>query len=130
MSATTDKRPPELPDEFFDWLGSPMVRVVASYDHRYGQWEALAEDYRVASMGPTEVAAIRDLEGLLTARLLAYYEKGIAWEKTLRPQPRRRKLWNALRSIVARAAHQRRPFPVVEIAQIFIDRPRSRARAI
>ncbi len=109
MSATQDK--PKV-DPFWEWVDSPFIRVAAT--RRHGQWYAVAEDFRIAGGGATEADAYRDLAKLVFAYLRDCQREGMDYWDTMRRIPRRRKLWNVVRSAVARLLRGRSPQPFAE----------------
>jgi hypothetical protein len=109
MSTTTATR---QADPFFEWLESPFVRVAGFRKH--GQWYAVAEDYNIAGMGPTEEAAYRDVAVLVEAYLRSCYRQGLTYKDSWRRVSRIKKLLYALRSTLARALRDRAPAPLAE----------------
>lgn len=109
MSTVTATTPA---DPFLDWLESPFIRVAGL--RRHGQWYAIAEDYNIAGMGPTEEAAYLDVAVLVDAYLRSCHREGLSYREAWRRVPRRKKLMNVLRSTLARALRERAPAPLAE----------------
>lgn len=109
MSTTTASR---QTDPFLDWLESPFIRVAGFRKH--GQWYAVAEDYSIAGMCPTEEAAYRDMSALVEAYLRSCHREGLSYRDSKRRAPRTKKLVYVLGSMLARALRHRAPAPLAE----------------
>jgi hypothetical protein len=82
-SPTAQWEPPA--DDFAAWLGSPLVRV--SLIRQHDQWYAVAKDFGIAGVGPTQQAARASAASVLLAYLRACHADGRPFEQTLRRRP-------------------------------------------
>jgi hypothetical protein len=90
MPASTDWAASTTREDFRDWLPAFSVRTVVG--RRFGQWYAVATDFRLAGMGASEQEAKEDLSGLLEAYLRSFYVQGRPFVETVRPMSARTKL--------------------------------------
>jgi hypothetical protein len=94
-------------DPFLQWLDSEFIRVAAHRKH--DQWYAIAEDFDIVGMGPTEAAAHREVAGLVEAYLRSFHRDGLRYRDAWRPVPLRLRLRNMLVGLIARGLQ---PTPV------------------
>ena len=97
MSTIADRHSSsEARDRFLEWLDDPFLRV--AFTHRHGQWYALAMDFNVASAGDTELAAFRDLAGLVEAYLRDSHDRGRTYQQSVRRVPLALRTWITISS--------------------------------
>jgi hypothetical protein len=70
--------------QFAAWLGG-MSKFVVRRTRKHGQWYSVAQDFLVAGVGTTKVAADENLVGLLNAYLWSWYANERPFAECWRP---------------------------------------------
>jgi len=81
----------EFAEAFSAWLPE-WFEITLATRRENGRWFALVEEFDITGMGDSEMAAQRDMLGLLAAYLVSHFEEGHAFEDAWRPIPRGLKL--------------------------------------
>jgi hypothetical protein len=75
--------------EFAEWLPSLVIHVSVTRQH--GQFYAVAKEFGIAGVGPTEDAACSNVARLIETYLRSYFREGRPYQDALKPAARRRR---------------------------------------
>src|SRR5690349_2906208 len=107
--ATAARPAPSGQNNFRGWLESEFVRVAARRQH--GQWYAVAEDFGVVAVAPTEADSHREVLARTELYLRSYWQDGFTYRDAWRPVSPATRYRHIFWGFVARAT-QRLPINV------------------